>query len=125
MICSQRKRLMNERILFRASLIMILTLVGFALTSCQKSGNVQTGERTPGSQPAGAPLPPPPDGVRRITIAELKDGLDKGEVLFVDVRGAVEYKMGHIKGARSLPLGLIPQQFGDLPRDKLIVTYCA
>jgi rhodanese-related sulfurtransferase len=51
--------------------------------------------------------------------------LEKGEAVVIDVRGSVEYQLGHIKGSRSVPLGLIAQQSKDLPRDKLLVTYCA
>lgn len=114
---------MNERILFRVSLAAILILAGLALTACNKSRNIQTSERTQGTQPTNSPALPT-DGVRRVTILELKDALEKGEAVVLDVRGEVEYKLGHIKGARSLPLGLIAGQSGDLPRDKLIVTYC-
>jgi rhodanese-related sulfurtransferase len=67
----------------------------------------------------------PNDEVRRVTIPELQAALEKGEAVVVDVRGSVEFKLGHIKGARNVPLGLIPQQIKDLPRDRLIVTYCA
>lgn len=115
---------MNERISFRAPLVMVLILAGCALTACKRSGNIQTSERVQVSTPTNSPALPT-DGVRRVTIAELKDALEKGEAVVVDVRGDVEYTLGHIKGARSLPLGLIAQQSGDLPRDKLIVTYCA
>lgn len=105
-------------------MVMIFILAGFALTSCKKSGNVQTSQRTPVSPSTNSPALPT-DGVRRVTIDELQDAMEKGEAVLLDVRGGVEYKLGHIKGARSLPLGLIAQQSGDLPRDKLIVTYCA
>jgi 3-mercaptopyruvate sulfurtransferase SseA len=115
---------MNERILCRVSLVMILVLAGFALTACNRSGNTQRSERTGDAQPANSPALPT-DGVRRVTTLELRDALEKGEAIVLDVRGEVEYKLGHIRGARSLPLGLIAGQSGDLPRDKLIVTYCA
>ena len=65
------------------------------------------------------------DGIRRISVEELQAALERGEAVLVDVRGGVEYDLGHIKGARSVPLGLIAEQAGQLPRDKLIVTYCA
>jgi 3-mercaptopyruvate sulfurtransferase SseA len=117
---------MNKRINFRTALTMIFALAGFSLPACNtKSGNVQTSERSPVPQQSEAAPALPTDGVRRITILELRDALEKGEAIAVDVRGEVEYKLGHIKGARSVPLGLISQQSGDLPKDKLIVTYCA
>lgn len=115
---------MNERILLRVSLAAILILAVFSLPACNSSGNVQRSEGTGGSPPTDSPEVPS-DGVRRVTIPELRAALEMGEAVVVDVRGEVEHKLGHIKGARSLPLGLIAQRSGDLPRDKLIVTYCA
>ncbi len=117
---------MKERTLFRIALAMIFALAGFSLPACNtKSGNVQTSERTQASQQPEAAPALPTDGVRRITVSELRNALEKGEAIAVDVRGEVEYKLGRIKGSRSVPLGLIAQQSEDLPRDKLIVTYCA
>jgi rhodanese-related sulfurtransferase len=63
--------------------------------------------------------------VRRVTVDELRAALEKGEAIIVDVRGEVEYNPGHIKGALLMPLGLIATRASELPRDKLIVTYCA
>jgi rhodanese-related sulfurtransferase len=62
--------------------------------------------------------------VPRVTPAELKALMDKGEAVAIDVRGSVPYELGHIKGAIWLPLGLVAQRFGELPQDKLIVAYC-
>src|SRR5690349_5666335 len=62
--------------------------------------------------------------VPRVKPAELKALMDKGEAVAVDVRGSVPYELGHIKGAIWLPLGLVAQRFGELPQDKLVVTYC-
>jgi rhodanese-related sulfurtransferase len=62
--------------------------------------------------------------VPRVTASELKALMDKGEAVAIDVRGSVPYELGHIKGAVWLPLGLVAQRFGELPQDKLIVTYC-
>jgi predicted sulfurtransferase len=115
---------MNEQLSFRVSLAAILILALFCLPSCKSGENVQRSEQAQSSEQTNSPALPMAE-VRRVTIAELKDALEKGEVVILDVRGEVEYKLGHIKGARSIPLGLIAQQSGDLPRDKLIVTYCA
>jgi rhodanese-related sulfurtransferase len=62
--------------------------------------------------------------VPRVTAAELHALIDKGEAVAVDVRGTVPYELGHITGAVWLPLGLVNQRAGELPQDKLIVTYC-
>ena len=115
---------MNEQLSFRVSLAATLILALFFLASCHRSENVQRSEGAQSSQQSNSPALPMAE-VRRVTIPELRDALEKGEAVVLDVRGEVEYKLGHIKGARSIPLGLIAQHSGDLPRDKLIVTYCA
>lgn len=110
---------------FYLSLTTALLLAVVAQTACNKK-NVE-GSRAESSAPGAQAqaTPPPDDGVRRVSISELQTALEKGEAVVVDVRGSVEYKLGHIKGARSVPLGLIAEQGKDLPRDKLVVTYCA
>ena len=107
-------------------LTTILLFAIFSLTACGKKSdsNSQPNERVQMS-PQPVVAAPPADGVRRVTLAELQDAMQKGEAIAVDVRGTVEYKLGHIKGARSIPLGLISSHIDELPRDKLIVTYCA
>lgn len=65
------------------------------------------------------------DGVRRITVEELRAALDKGTAVAVDVRSVEQYKAGHIKGALSVPTAEIAARAKDLPKDKLIVTYCS
>ena len=116
--------LMGMRMRFYVSLTAVLGLTFFLLTGCQTKGGSEAQEGVGPPSSAGAAATPA-DGVRRVTVAELRAALDKGEALVVDVRGSVEYDLGHIKGARSIPLGLIAAQAKELPRDKLIVTYCA
>lgn len=120
------KTLENTGTLFRVSLTTILLFAIFLLAACGKKsdGNSQPSERVQ-TPPQPIVEAPPPDGVRRVTVAELQEAMQKGEAIALDVRGTVEYKLGHIKGAHSIPLGLIPARIKELPRDKLIVTYCA
>jgi len=65
------------------------------------------------------------DGVRRITPAQLRAAVLNGQAVIVDVRGADSYNAGHIKGARLIPLYEIEARAGELPRNKMIVTYCS
>lgn len=69
--------------------------------------------------------PAPADGVRRVTVEELRAALDKGTAIVVDVRGQDSYKAGHIKGAVWIPESEIANRTKELPKDKLIVTYCS
>jgi len=62
--------------------------------------------------------------VPRVQPAELRAMMQKGEAVAVDVRASVPYELGHITGAVWMPLGLLRQRAGELPEEKLIVSYC-
>lgn len=65
------------------------------------------------------------DGVRRISPAELREVLKKGQAIIIDVRNEQSYSAGHIKGARLIPVNEVGSKIGELPKDKLIATYCS
>lgn len=65
------------------------------------------------------------DNVRRITVAEALQAVETGKAVVVDVRGEDSYNAGHIKGARWIPLNDIGTRAAELPRDKMIITYCS
>ena len=65
------------------------------------------------------------DGVRRITLAAAREAVAQGKAIIVDVRGEDSYNAGHIKGARWIYLNDIGSRAGELPRDKMIITYCS
>jgi len=71
------------------------------------------------------PAAPPADTMRRITVEEARVAFERGEAVFVDVRGADAYRQSHIRGAISVPTGTAAQHADKLPKDKLIITYCA
>ena len=50
--------------------------------------------------------------------------LESGEAQVIDVRPRQEFEHGHLAGAVSMPLDELPNRLADLPRDRLIVTYC-
>lgn len=94
------------------------------LTACN-SAEWKSARTSPVS-PAGAPAPPViADGARRVTVAELKDLLAKDEAIVIDVRNQTSYDAGHIKGARLIPEAEVVNHADELPRNKLIVTYCS
>lgn len=65
------------------------------------------------------------DGVRRVTIEELEALTKEGKAVVVDVRSEDAYNAGHIPGAKLIPLDDIGTRFKELPREKLIITYCS
>lgn len=84
--------------------------------------------------PASHAAPRQDDGVKRITREEVqallkvkkgKRAKAKAKVVIVDVRDAASYEAGHIAGALHIPYGEMENRAGELPADKLIVTYCS
>ena len=55
----------------------------------------------------------------------LAERLADRSVLVVDVRQPSEWRHGHIRGAKNLPLMQVKQHLSALPRGKTIVTVCA
>jgi Rhodanese-like domain len=70
------------------------------------------------------PSNPSPESARRIGAAEAREALAKGTAVLVDVRAKESYDAEHAQGAILIPLGDIPARAGELPKDKLIITYC-
>jgi rhodanese-related sulfurtransferase len=73
------------------------------------------------------PLPTTPEEVPRISLEEVKELMDSGaDIVIVDDQPRSVYEQGHIKGAISLPwaMEITPIDTQQLPRDKLIITYC-
>lgn len=73
---------------------------------------------------ATQPATNPPDNARRITAQELHALWEKNEVLVVDTRNEVVFKQSHIKGAVLIPSNEFGSRSNELPRNKMIVTYC-
>ncbi|HEX4960274.1 MAG TPA: rhodanese-like domain-containing protein [Thermoanaerobaculia bacterium] len=73
---------------------------------------------------APAPAAPTQETARRISVAEARQALAKGEAVLVDVRPKESYDASHAQGAISLPLSDLGSRAGELPKDKLVITYC-
>jgi rhodanese-related sulfurtransferase len=41
------------------------------------------------------------------------------------VRNEASYNAGHVRGAKLIPVGEIANHLNELPKDKLIITYCS
>ena len=61
----------------------------------------------------------------RIKPEEVRELLKKEKAILVDVRAEAAYKSGHVKGALNIPYADIRDRAKELPRDKMIVTYCS
>ncbi len=59
-----------------------------------------------------------------ISRDELRRRLEEGTAAVVDVRPAVEYRQGHIAGARSIPVDELTARLHELAPTQEIVAYC-
>src|SRR5882672_4136692 len=93
------------------------------LTACN-AAELKSARNSPAT-PAPAAAPQAADGVRRVTVAELKDLLAKNEAIVIDVRNQASYDAGHVRGAKLIPEAEVVNHIDELPKNKLIVTYCS
>lgn len=104
---------------------LVFSFLALSLLGALAQSGCNSADQSNKSPGPVAAVSPPADGVRRITVAELKDLLAKNEAIVVDVRNEAQYNAGHVKGARLIPVGEIQNHVDELPKDKLIVTYCS
>jgi rhodanese-related sulfurtransferase len=63
----------------------------------------------------------------RITIDEVKQRMDAGEaIVFIDTRNSRDWNASDVKipGALRIHYSELLKHLNELPRDRLIVTYC-
>ncbi|HEV2905135.1 MAG TPA: rhodanese-like domain-containing protein [Pyrinomonadaceae bacterium] len=113
----------------RAFMLMMAMSLLAVLVACNSqevyrgSGNTAQKTQTPqASQTAQAPNSL--NTARRITAEELHKLWQKDEVLIVDTRLEPSYKQGHIRGAILIPTNEFASRADELPKSKMIVTYC-
>ena len=115
-----------RKVLLTATGLACAAALAVLLSACKAD---DLGHKTSSAQSSAATQPAQgaahADGVRRVTVAELQQMLERGEAVAVDVRTKEQYAQGHIKGAMLMPTGEILGRLGELPRDKQIVFYCA
>jgi len=104
--------------------VMFLAIVVIALAVLSGCNSAEW-KNAKSSPIAPASVATPADGARRVTVAELKDLLEKNEAFVIDVRNEASYNAGHIRGSKLIPEAEIVNHLDELPRNKLIVTYCS
>ena len=101
----------------------MIVLVGLVvlLAGCGGTGNAVPSANTPSAtQAAGFAV----DDVQRITLAEAKALLDKGEAVLYDARTKAPYRDQHAAGAINFPAARVATHFDELPTDKALIFYC-
>jgi ArsR family transcriptional regulator len=64
------------------------------------------------------------DDLEPVSRVELQRRMKRGLVTVLDVRPEDEYALGHLPGARSVPLSQLERRLSKLDRDTEIVAYC-
>ncbi len=64
------------------------------------------------------------NGFRNITVAELQERLEQGDLCLVDVRTDAEISRGKIPQGDPLPLHLLPLRLGGMDKNFATVFYC-
>jgi rhodanese-related sulfurtransferase len=59
-----------------------------------------------------------------ISKDELRQRLADGTIDVIDVRPDIEFRQGHILGARSIPVSELQQRLEEIPPDQAVVAYC-
>jgi rhodanese-related sulfurtransferase len=65
-----------------------------------------------------------PEHLEPLARADLTRRLAEGDAILLDVRPALEYRQGHIAGARSIPLDQLEARLSELDPEREIVAYC-
>jgi 3-mercaptopyruvate sulfurtransferase SseA len=101
--------------------IVIAGVVLVAVNSSGDSSQAQLAGTPDDDHGEGIPYP----AVQRIAVADAHAMAQNGEAVIVDVRDQAEYQAEHIAGALGLPERELANRLGELPREQLIITYCA
>ena len=105
---------------FYFALIVAAVVIFAACNATDRTANTNTkAAQLPGADTVYA------DGARRVTADEMNTMVKNGQAIIVDVRNQAMYDLGHIPGAKLIPAGEILNHLDELPRDKMIVTYCS
>ena len=109
---------MNERRLTRCSVIAWFTLAAALVLAGCGGAAAPVAPRT--AAPTAAGQVTLPAEVNVTYAAALRDA----GAFVLDVREPDEWAAGHIPGAILIPLGQLEDRFGEVPRDRTIVTVC-
>jgi adenylyltransferase/sulfurtransferase len=60
----------------------------------------------------------------QIDVEETRERLEKGEIVLVDVREPMEWRIARIEGAKHIPMAQVPQRVHELSTADEIVVHC-
>ncbi|WP_080846273.1 ArsR/SmtB family transcription factor [Cytobacillus gottheilii] len=62
--------------------------------------------------------------VNGVSLEELKEKMESGEAILIDVRPKEEFNESHIPGAVSIPIEELNEKLASLPKNCEVVAYC-
>ncbi|GAC1385971.1 MAG: MBL fold hydrolase [Herpetosiphon sp.] len=62
--------------------------------------------------------------VERREAPFMREAVALGELVVLDVRNPHEYTGGHIVGSQNIPLGVLTERLGELPKDRPVLVHC-
>jgi predicted sulfurtransferase len=117
--------LMRALILISALSLLAVLVACNSQEANRGAGNTAKKAQTPQTAQTAQPPQNSLDSAHRITAEELHKLWQKDEVLIVDTRNEPSFKQGHIRGSILIPAGEFASRADELPKNKMIVTYCA
>lgn len=103
------------------ALLLVATALSFIYTAATEKGLFARQAPSLPAQIAGMQAPV------MITAEQAKAYFDSGEALFIDARHDFDYKLGHVRGAISMPLNVYETKrttLDTIPKSRLLVAYC-
>ena len=67
----------------------------------------------------------PHEPFTRIRVDEAKEMMERGDVQVIDVREPVEYRRGHVPGAKLIPVATVLSRREELSHERDLIFVCA
>jgi hypothetical protein len=105
----RRRTFIGPVLLIAAGLLLIILMIWqLSLIAAAKSASV----------------PIAPATIERVELDEARLAVQRGEAVFIDVRGAEFFDSEHVPGALNIPLEEIESQLAALDPDQWYIPYC-
>ena len=59
-----------------------------------------------------------------VTVQEAERLVAHGDAVLIDVREQGEWEAGHVRQARHIPLGVLPDRLAEVPHDRAVLLFC-
>jgi hypothetical protein len=103
---------------------MMAVGLAFVLSCAEAAEKPKVAANAPAGTPANVPKDTHGDDAPRISLADAKKEFDAGSAVFLDTRGAENYRLEHVKGALNFTTADLAKA-DTLPKGKKIIVYCS